>query len=174
MLDGNGKLLRRGRAGQRWINQVALGADDLLWAVCTMPAGGPATCPRCFASAPTTSPPKRSPGGGGESGLSGNVPRSQRTEMARHLRERAASPGMIFATTVGECCDRLRRSGWSFGGCSVPAPGGGERILVDGTNGENARCAEGPTLAETLRLACKQARSVGMLAPAAEREWGRR
>src|SRR5260221_14741579 len=40
LLDGDGQLLRQQRAGQRWINQVALGADDVLRAVCTMPAGG--------------------------------------------------------------------------------------------------------------------------------------
>src|SRR5262249_45088031 len=40
LLDGDGKVLRQQRAGQRWINQVALGADgDPLRAVCTMPAG---------------------------------------------------------------------------------------------------------------------------------------
>jgi hypothetical protein len=53
-------------------------------------------------------------------------------------------------------------------------PGEGERILVDGTNGENAFGVEAATLAEALRLACGQARAVGMLAPAGEREWGRR
>jgi hypothetical protein len=46
--------------------------------------------------------------------------------------------------------------------------------LVDGTNGENALSAEATTLAEALRLACDQARAVGMLAPAGEREWGTR
>jgi hypothetical protein len=49
----------------------------------------------------------------------------------------------------------------------VEAPGGAERILVDGTNGENALSAEEATLAEALRLACGQARAVGMLAPSA-------
>ena len=71
---------------------------------------------------------------------------------------------MRHPTAVYECCDRLRSSGWSFGWCSVEAPGGGERFLVDGTNGENALRAEAPTLAEALRLACTQARAVGMLA----------
>src|SRR5436305_3646569 len=37
LLDGSGALLRQQRAGERWINQVALLED--LWAVCTMPAG---------------------------------------------------------------------------------------------------------------------------------------
>ena len=50
-----------------------------------------------------------------------------------------------------------------------------QRSLPAGThNGENALSAEGSTLAEALRLACGQARAVGMLAPAGEREWGRR
>ncbi len=48
LLDGDGKLLRQQRAGQRWINQVALGADDALWAVCTMPAGRASDLPEVF------------------------------------------------------------------------------------------------------------------------------
>ena len=75
---------------------------------------------------------------------------------------------------VDECSERLRRAGWSFGWCSAAGPGGAERFLVDGTNGENALSAEATTLAEALRLACDQARAVGMLAPAGEREWGTR
>jgi hypothetical protein len=81
---------------------------------------------------------------------------------------------MPHPTEVDECCDRLRRSGWSFGWCTVEAPGAGERFLVDGTNGENALSAEAATLAEALRLACGQARAVGMLAPTAFRAGGRR
>jgi hypothetical protein len=46
--------------------------------------------------------------------------------------------------------------------------GEGERFPVDGTNGENALRAEAATLAEALRLACGQARMVGMLAPLRE------
>jgi hypothetical protein len=86
---------------------------------------------------------------------------------------RGTMRGMPSPTQVDECCDRLRRSGWSFGWCAV-AGTEGERSLVDGINGENALPAEGPTLAEALRLACGQARAVGMLAPAAERERSRR
>jgi hypothetical protein len=78
---------------------------------------------------------------------------------------------MLCPTVVDECCDRLRRAGWSFGWCSVGAPGEGERVLVDGTNGENALRAEGPALAEALRLACGQARAVGMLAAPRGRRW---
>ena len=52
--------------------------------------------------------------------------------------------------------------------------GRGQRFLVDGTKGENALGVEAATLAEALRLACGQARAVGMLAPAGEREWGTR
>jgi metallo-beta-lactamase class B len=48
LLDGDGKLLRQQRAGQRWINQVALGADDVLRAVCTMPAGRASDMPEVF------------------------------------------------------------------------------------------------------------------------------
>ena len=80
---------------------------------------------------------------------------------------------MSCATPVDECCERLRRAGWSFGWCSVAGPEG-ERFLVDGHNGENALRAEAASLAEALRLACGQARAVGMLAPAAERKRGTR
>jgi hypothetical protein len=80
---------------------------------------------------------------------------------------------MLRQTEVDDCCDRLRRAGWSFGWCSVAGPQG-ERILVDGTNGENALGVEAATLAEALRLACGQARAVGMPAPAAERKRGTR
>jgi hypothetical protein len=80
---------------------------------------------------------------------------------------------MLQPTAVDECCDRLRRSGWSFGWCSVAGPEG-ERFLVDKHNGENALHAEAATLGEALRLACGQARAVGMLAPAALGAGGRR
>jgi hypothetical protein len=73
------------------------------------------------------------------------------------------------STAVDEYCGRLRRSGWPFGWCSVAGPGGTERVLVDGTNRENALRTWAATLAEALRLACDQARAVGTLAPAAER-----
>ena len=64
-------------------------------------------------------------------------------------------------------------AGCPFGWCSVAAPRGGDGSLVDGTNGENALSAERPTLGEALRLACGQARAVGMLAPAATGAGGR-
>jgi hypothetical protein len=48
LLDGDGKLLRQQRAGQRWINQVALRRDNALWAVCTMPAGRSGDLPEAF------------------------------------------------------------------------------------------------------------------------------
>src|SRR5579871_5300803 len=36
LLDGDGRLVRQQHAGQRWVNQVALGADgDTLHALCT-------------------------------------------------------------------------------------------------------------------------------------------
>jgi hypothetical protein len=81
---------------------------------------------------------------------------------------------MPHPTEVDECCDRLRRAGWSFGWCSLAAPGRAERWVVDGTNGENGLRTEGRTLAAALRLACEQARAVGMLAPAAISAEGRR
>jgi metallo-beta-lactamase class B len=52
LLDGNGKLLRQQRAGQRWINQVALGTDDVIRAVCTMPAGRSGDMPEVFRLGP--------------------------------------------------------------------------------------------------------------------------
>jgi hypothetical protein len=48
LLDADGRLLRQQRAGQRWINQVALGGDDVLRAVCTMPAGRAGDMPEVF------------------------------------------------------------------------------------------------------------------------------
>jgi hypothetical protein len=80
---------------------------------------------------------------------------------------------MPHPTAVDECCDRLRRSGWSFGWCSVDRPEG-ELFQVDGTNGENALRAEAASLAGALRLACGQAHAVGMLAPAGGTRRGRR
>jgi metallo-beta-lactamase class B len=48
LLDGDGKLLRQQSAGQRWINQAALGADDVFRVVCTMPAGRAGDMPELF------------------------------------------------------------------------------------------------------------------------------
>jgi metallo-beta-lactamase class B len=48
LLDGNGKLLRQERVGQRWINQVALGTDAVMRVVCTMPAGRAGDMPEVF------------------------------------------------------------------------------------------------------------------------------
>src|SRR6516165_9424531 len=48
LLDGDGKLLRQQAVGQRWINQVALGQGNALWAVCTMPAGRSGDLPEAF------------------------------------------------------------------------------------------------------------------------------
>ena len=48
LLGADGQLLRQQRAGQRWINQVALGADDVQRAVCTMPAGRAGDMPEVF------------------------------------------------------------------------------------------------------------------------------
>jgi glyoxylase-like metal-dependent hydrolase (beta-lactamase superfamily II) len=49
LLDGAGRLLSQRRAGQRWINQVALGGKgDVVRAVCTMPAGRAGDLPEVF------------------------------------------------------------------------------------------------------------------------------
>jgi metallo-beta-lactamase class B len=48
LLDGNGKLLRQAHAGQRWINQVAFGADEVMRVLCTMPAGRAGDMPEVF------------------------------------------------------------------------------------------------------------------------------
>jgi metallo-beta-lactamase class B len=48
LLDGNGKLLRQERAGQRWINQVALDTDYVMRVVCTMPAGRSGDMPEVY------------------------------------------------------------------------------------------------------------------------------
>jgi glyoxylase-like metal-dependent hydrolase (beta-lactamase superfamily II) len=52
LLDGDGELLRQQGAGQRWINQVALGADGELRAICTMPAGRAGDMPELFRLTP--------------------------------------------------------------------------------------------------------------------------
>jgi glyoxylase-like metal-dependent hydrolase (beta-lactamase superfamily II) len=55
LLDGDGRLLRAQRAGERWINQVALHPDgDVLWAVCTMPAGRSGDLPEVFRLTPSS------------------------------------------------------------------------------------------------------------------------
>ena len=65
LLDGDGKLLRQQRAGQRWINQVALGPDEVLRAVCTMPAGRAGDMPEVFRlGGGRCRRRRRSPGGG--------------------------------------------------------------------------------------------------------------
>jgi hypothetical protein len=72
-----------------------------------------------------------------------------------------------------ESRERLHRAGWSVG--EVATAGG--KVLVTGTNGENAVSASGATPDEAWHSACQQAVAVGMLAPAEEhRGWpkGRR
>jgi hypothetical protein len=59
--------------------------------------------------------------------------------------------------------DRLKRAGWSVNHAAF-----GSTQQVDGTNGENVLLAHAATLEEAYRLACVQARAVGMLAPARE------
>src|SRR5262249_38886534 len=48
LLDGDGKLLRQQRAGQRWINQVALGEAGTMRAICPRPAGRSGDMPELF------------------------------------------------------------------------------------------------------------------------------
>jgi hypothetical protein len=68
---------------------------------------------------------------------------------------------------IDECLDRLRRAGWSVGHAAFCAT-----WQVDGTNGENVLIACAATLEVAYRLACVQARALGMLAPARE-DWHR-
>jgi hypothetical protein len=69
--------------------------------------------------------------------------------------------------TIDECLDRLHRAGWSVGHAAF-----GATWQVDGANGENGLLAHAATLEEAYRLACVQARAVGMLAPARQ-DWRR-
>jgi hypothetical protein len=69
--------------------------------------------------------------------------------------------------SIDDCLGRLQRAVWSVGHAAF-----GATWQVDGTNGENALLASAATLEEAYRLACVQARGVGMLAPARE-EWRR-
>jgi hypothetical protein len=66
---------------------------------------------------------------------------------------------------IDECLDRLKRAGWGVGHAAF-----GATWQVGGTNGENALIARAATLEEAYRLACAQARAVGMLAPARQ-DW---
>ena len=54
LLDREGLLLRQQHAGQRWINQVALGRGDTLRALCTMPAGRAGDMPELYRLTPDT------------------------------------------------------------------------------------------------------------------------
>jgi hypothetical protein len=64
---------------------------------------------------------------------------------------------------IDDCLDRLSRTCWGVGHAAF-----GATWQVDGANGENTLRARGDTLVEAYRLACVQAREVGMLAPARE------
>src|SRR5262249_62223973 len=57
LLEGDGQLLRQQRAGQRWINQVALGTDGVVRVVCTMPAGRAGGMPEVFRPRPANGTP---------------------------------------------------------------------------------------------------------------------
>ena len=65
--------------------------------------------------------------------------------------------------TIDDCLDRLKRAGWGVGHAAF-----GATWQVDGTNGETVLLASAATLEEAYRLACVQARALGMLAPARE------
>ena len=54
--------------------------------------------------------------------------------------------------------DRLKGAGWSVGHAAF-----GATWQADGANGEDVLIARGATLGEAYRLACVQARAVGML-----------
>jgi hypothetical protein len=69
--------------------------------------------------------------------------------------------------SIDDSLDRLKRAGWSVGHAAF-----GATWQVDGTNGENVLFARGAILEEAYRLACVQARAVGMLAPARQ-DWRR-
>jgi hypothetical protein len=68
---------------------------------------------------------------------------------------------------IDESLDRLQRAGWSVGHAAFSST-----WQVDGTNGENVLFACAKTLEEAYRLACVQARALGMRAPARE-DWRR-
>jgi metallo-beta-lactamase class B len=59
VLDGNGKILRQERAGQRWIDQVAMTAENHVWALCTMPAGRAGDLPELFRLSEDACQPER-------------------------------------------------------------------------------------------------------------------
>jgi hypothetical protein len=63
---------------------------------------------------------------------------------------------------VDESFERLRRAGWSVGGCGTAA-----LWVVSGSNGENAIRAPGRAQAAAWWRACGQTRAMGMLAPSA-------
>lgn len=64
--------------------------------------------------------------------------------------------------TIPDMIHALNRAGWSIGDTALDYPTG--RVwVVSGTNGENRIVAEGPTEVEAWRLACEQARLLGML-----------
>jgi hypothetical protein len=65
---------------------------------------------------------------------------------------------------IDDCLAQLLASGWSVGDTAFTTETRELVWLVWGTNGENVIRAEGPTQAEAWRMACDQARAVGMLA----------
>ena len=65
--------------------------------------------------------------------------------------------------TIDDYLDRLHRAGWSVGHAAF-----GSAWQVDRENGENVLLVRAATLEEADRLACVQARAVGMLAPAGQ------
>lgn len=63
---------------------------------------------------------------------------------------------------VAEMVQALNRAGWSVGDAAFD-DSAGRTWVVSGTNGENRIVAEGKTELEAWRLACEQARGLGML-----------
>jgi hypothetical protein len=65
---------------------------------------------------------------------------------------------------VDQALKLLHGSGWCVGDTAFVTEAGSLVWLVSGRNGENVIRAEGPTQAAAWRMACDQARAVGMLA----------
>jgi hypothetical protein len=65
--------------------------------------------------------------------------------------------------TIDNSLDRLKSAGWSGGHAAF-----GSTWQIDDINGENMLLPRAASLEEAYRLACLQAREVGMLAPTRE------
>ena len=70
---------------------------------------------------------------------------------------------MDYHDDIDQALKLLHASGWSAGDTAFVTEAGLLVWCVSGRNGENVIRAEGPTRAAAWRLACDQARAVGML-----------